>query len=184
MTSKNISIFRQAKFIYFANIKSKTFLLEKKKFNCKSYNLNTVYLWIIVRTHIKKERSPDIVQSSPFHRSTGDHSIQSQIEWFNSSLRITHIHHFLKCNFILYIKRQFLTQRKIIIMKSNTWKQCIWLYIRIQEYGVTICTSSPYINGTFQGINLFSITFVEALHFEMENEEHCENFQRNALTFF
>lgn len=69
-------------------------------------------------------------------------------------------------------------------MKSNTWKQCVWLYIRIQEYGVTICKSSPYINDTFQRINLFSITFVEALHFEIENEEHCKNFQRNALTFF
>lgn len=62
----------------------KNVLLAYNKLNFKSYSLNTVYLWIsfatvIIRTDINK-RVRDVVQSSPFHQCTRDHSILSHAE--------------------------------------------------------------------------------------------------------
>ena len=42
----------------------------------------------------------------------------------------------------------------------------------MMDLAITFCTSSPYIHDTFKRIKLFYFTFAEALHFEIDKEEH------------
>lgn len=51
------------------------------------------------------------------------------------------------------------------------------MYLAAYPYSGVWCynlhkLTPPYIRDTFQRINLFYITFAEALHFGSENEEH------------